>query len=75
VPPDLEPLVRDPQRIGAVATPMRREIEGMNDVVVGAFDKAGDEASLTSDGPTVALPANGYQVESVGTPAAVGYAP
>jgi subtilisin family serine protease len=36
-----------------------------NVVVVGAVDKAGDEASFTSYGPTVALHANGYQVESV----------
>jgi hypothetical protein len=36
-----------------------------NVVVVGAVDKAGDEASFTSYGSTVALHANGYQVESV----------
>ncbi len=36
-----------------------------NIVVVGAVDQAGDEASFTSYGPTVALHANGYQVESV----------
>jgi subtilisin family serine protease len=35
-----------------------------NLVVVGAVDKAGDEASFTSYGPTVLLHANGYQVES-----------
>jgi subtilisin family serine protease len=35
-----------------------------NLVVVGAVDKAGDEASFTSYGPTVALHANGYQVHS-----------
>ena len=35
-----------------------------NLVVVGAVDKAGDEASFTSYGPTVVLHANGYQVES-----------
>ncbi|MDQ6881450.1 MAG: S8 family serine peptidase [Pseudomonadota bacterium] len=36
-----------------------------NLVSVGAVDKAGDEASFTSYGPTVLLHANGYQVESV----------
>jgi subtilisin family serine protease len=36
-----------------------------NLVTVGAVDKSGDEASFTSYGPTVALHANGYQVESV----------
>ena len=36
-----------------------------NLVSVGAVDKAGDEASFTSYGPTVALHANGYQVDSV----------
>ena len=36
-----------------------------NLVVVGAVDKAGDEAPFTSYGPTVVLHANGYQVESV----------
>ena len=35
-----------------------------NLVVVGAVDKAGDEAPFTSYGPTVVLHANGYQVES-----------
>ena len=35
-----------------------------NLVTVGAVDKAGDEAPFTSYGPTVALHANGYQVES-----------
>lgn len=35
-----------------------------NLVTVGAVDKAGDEASFTSYGPTVLLHANGYQVES-----------
>jgi subtilisin family serine protease len=35
-----------------------------NLVSVGAVDKAGDEASFTSYGPTVLLHANGYQVES-----------
>ncbi|MEO8345604.1 MAG: S8 family serine peptidase [Betaproteobacteria bacterium] len=36
-----------------------------NLLVVGAVDKAGDEASFTSYGPTVLVHANGYQVESV----------
>jgi hypothetical protein len=36
-----------------------------NLITVGAVDKAGDEASFTSYGPTVAVHANGYQVESV----------
>ena len=36
-----------------------------NLVAVGAVDRAGDEASFTSYGPTVKLHANGYQVESV----------
>jgi subtilisin family serine protease len=31
---------------------------------VGAVDKAGDEASFTSYGPTVVVDANGYEVES-----------
>jgi subtilisin family serine protease len=31
----------------------------------GAGDRAGDEASFTSYGPTVVVHANGYQVESV----------
>ena len=35
-----------------------------NVVAVGAVDKAGDEASFTSYGPTVQLHANGYQVDS-----------
>ena len=35
-----------------------------NLVSVGAVDKAGDEASFTSYGPTVLLHANGYQVDS-----------
>ena len=35
-----------------------------NLVSIGAVDKAGDEASFTSYGPTVLLHANGYQVES-----------
>lgn len=35
-----------------------------NLVAVGAVDKAGDEASFTSYGPTVLLHANGYQVDS-----------
>ena len=33
-------------------------------MTVGAVDKAGDEASFTSYGPTVVVHANGYQVES-----------
>ena len=36
-----------------------------NLLTVGAVDKAGDEASFTSYGPTVKVHANGYQVESV----------
>jgi subtilisin family serine protease len=36
-----------------------------NLITVGAVDKAGDEASFTSYGPTVKVHANGYQVESV----------
>jgi subtilisin family serine protease len=36
-----------------------------NLISVGAVDKAGDEASFTSYGPTVVVHANGYQVESV----------
>jgi len=36
-----------------------------NLLTVGAVDKAGDEASFTSYGATVAVHANGYQVESV----------
>ncbi len=35
-----------------------------NLLTVGAVDKAGDEAAFTSYGPTVAVHANGYQVES-----------
>ena len=35
-----------------------------NLMTVGAVDKAGDEASFTSYGPTVVAHANGYQVES-----------
>lgn len=35
-----------------------------NLLVVGAVDQAGDETSFTSYGPTVAVDANGYQVES-----------
>jgi subtilase family protein len=35
-----------------------------NLIAVGAVDKAGDEASFTSYGPTVLVDANGYQVES-----------
>jgi hypothetical protein len=36
-----------------------------NLMAVGAVDRAGDEASFTSYGPTVVAHANGYQVESV----------
>jgi subtilisin family serine protease len=36
-----------------------------NLLTVGAVDKAGDEASFTSYGPTVKVHANGYQVVSV----------
>ena len=36
-----------------------------NLLTVGAVDKAGDEASFTSYGPTVVVHANGYHVESV----------
>ena len=36
-----------------------------NLITVGAVDKAGDEASFTSYGPTVVAHANGYLVESV----------
>lgn len=36
-----------------------------NLITVGAVDLAGDEASFTSYGPTVAVHANGYQVDSV----------
>ncbi|HSQ81000.1 MAG TPA: S8 family serine peptidase, partial [Casimicrobiaceae bacterium] len=36
-----------------------------NLITVGAVDKAGDEASFTSYGPTVVVDANVYQVESV----------
>ena len=35
-----------------------------NLITVGAVDKAGDEAPFTSYGPTVAVHANGYQVDS-----------
>ncbi len=35
-----------------------------NLITVGAVDKAGDEASFTSYGPTVVVHASGYQVES-----------
>ncbi len=35
-----------------------------NVLTVGAVDRAGDEASFTSYGPTVKVHANGYQVES-----------
>ena len=35
-----------------------------NLLAVGAVDRAGDEASFTSYGPTVKVHANGYQVES-----------
>jgi subtilisin family serine protease len=35
-----------------------------NLLTVGAVDKAGDEASFTSYGPTVLVHANGYEVES-----------
>ncbi len=35
-----------------------------NLLTVGAVDKAGDEASFTSYGPTVVVHANGYQVDS-----------
>lgn len=35
-----------------------------NLITVGAVDKAGDEASFTSYGPTVKVHANGYQVDS-----------
>jgi subtilisin family serine protease len=35
-----------------------------NLLTVGAVDKAGDEASFTSYGPTVAVHANGFEVES-----------
>jgi hypothetical protein len=40
-------------------------IELPNLMTVGAVDKAGDEASFTSYGPTVVVHANGYQVESI----------
>lgn len=40
-------------------------IDAPNLLTVGAVDKAGDEASFTSYGKTVAAHANGYQVESV----------
>jgi subtilisin family serine protease len=40
-------------------------IDASNLLVVGAVDRAGDEASFTSYGKTVVAHANGYQVESV----------
>ena len=40
-------------------------IKAPNLITVGAVDRAGDEASFTSYGPTVVVDANGYQVESV----------
>ncbi|HEX4882833.1 MAG TPA: S8 family serine peptidase [Casimicrobiaceae bacterium] len=40
-------------------------IDAPNLLTVGAVDRAGDEASFTSYGKTVAAHANGYQVESV----------
>jgi len=40
-------------------------ISASNLITVGAVDKAGDEASFTSYGPTVVVDANGYQVDSV----------
>jgi subtilisin family serine protease len=40
-------------------------IDAPNLLVVGAVDRAGDEASFTSYGRTVVAHANGYQVESV----------
>ena len=40
-------------------------ISAPNLITVGAVDRAGDEASFTSYGPTVAVDANGYQVDSV----------
>jgi len=40
-------------------------IRAPNLIAVGAVDRAGDEASFTSYGPTVVVDANGYQVESV----------
>src|SRR6185503_17681123 len=39
-------------------------ISAPNLIAVGAVDRAGDEASFTSYGPTVVVDANGYQVES-----------
>ncbi len=39
-------------------------IQVPNLLTVGAVDKAGDEASFTSYGPTVVVHANGYEVES-----------
>jgi len=41
------------------------DIKLPNLMTVGAVDRAGDEASFTSYGPTVVAHANGYQVESV----------
>ena len=40
-------------------------ISAPNLLSVGAVDKAGDEASFTSYGPTIVVHANGYQVDSV----------
>ena len=40
------------------------DIQLPNLLTVGAVDRAGDEASFTSYGPTVKVHANGYQVES-----------
>lgn len=41
------------------------DIGAPNLITVGAVDKAGDEASFTSYGPTVVVHANGWLVESV----------
>jgi subtilisin family serine protease len=46
------------------AESMPADIVLPNLLTVGAVDRAGDEASFTSYGPTVKLHANGYQVES-----------
>jgi len=46
------------------AEDMPADIVLPNLLTVGAVDKAGDEASFTSYGPTVKVHANGYQVES-----------
>ena len=43
---------------------MPADIRLPNLITVGAVDRAGDEAPFTSYGPTVAVHANGYQVES-----------